>query len=43
MLPEIVRAAGELGGVEVSLLLCPCLTGHRDTSENVIEELSRGS
>lgn len=42
MLPEIVRAAGELGGVEESLLPCPCVTGHCDTSENVIEEISWG-
>ena len=42
MLPEIVRAAGELGGVEESPLPRPCLAGHRDTSENVIEELSWG-
>lgn len=42
MLPEIVRASGELGGVEESPLPRPCLAGHRDPSENGIEELSRG-
>lgn len=42
MLPEIVRATGKVGGVEESSLPCPCLAGHCDTSENVIEELSWG-
>lgn len=41
MLPEIVRTAGEPSGVEESPLPCPCLAGHHDTSENVIEELNR--